>query len=102
MKPLELVPHFTRNFRNPAVLYSAAKEIDNYPGEGSFNLAILRAIKYYWLPLRQFSYEPLTARSELQDVAHVKLALVDAGTPEHMLDNVMLSFYCFESIRKAP
>ncbi len=71
----DLIPHFTRNFRDPGELYRACKEFDNYPGEGSYNLAALRAIKFYWLPLRQFFYEPLNSREQLKYIADVRYAL---------------------------
>lgn len=97
----DLIPHFTRNFKDPGELYRACKEFDNYPGEGSYTLAALRAIKFYWLPLRQFFYEPLNSREQLKYIADVRYALEEAYVPRYKLDDISLSFRCFESAYKA-
>ena len=69
------MPHFTRDFSNPHTLYYIAKEVDNHPGEGTFVLSFLRAVKYYLLPYRQFFYEPVSTLDQLHLFATVRFAL---------------------------
>ncbi len=102
MIPTQLIPHFTRDLRNPGELYRVAKEIDNRSEEGSFNLATLRAMKYYFLPYRQCFYEPLSTRVQLKELADVGYTLREAYVPDYMLPHAVVSFRCFESVRTAP
>lgn len=47
-------------------IYRACKEIDDYPGEGTFPIFGSRVLKFYVLVSRQFFYEPLTTFDRLR------------------------------------
>jgi GNAT superfamily N-acetyltransferase len=93
-----------RRFRNPLVIYAAAKALDNAPGiVGTRSLAADRAMTFYCLrTFRQFFYEPLRDFDLIRDVALNNIRLDDAYAPRYLLDHVLLELRVFPSARTAP
>jgi hypothetical protein len=50
---------------DPVAIYQACKEIDDYPGEGTFPIFGSRVLKFYGLVSRQFFYEPVGCQNSV-------------------------------------
>jgi GNAT superfamily N-acetyltransferase len=88
--------------RSPLALHLAAKDIDNYPGEGTSILSACRAITYFGRRShRQFFYEPLWRYDFVLDVARSNIWLDDAYASRYM-EHLAFGFAIFEGVHSAP
>jgi len=88
--------------QNPLNRYFATKEIDGYPGEGTFPLMALRTNAFYWVHQRQTYYEGLSSYDKLLEVLPVNWRLREVYTPVSLIYGIQITFHIFESIYNAP
>lgn len=82
--------------------YHLAKMIDGYPGDGTFGLAVLRALSHHARHIRQLFYEPLSSYDELLEVTQTNWRLRQASVPLHYLYSLQIAVQLFESVYDAP
>jgi len=87
---------------SPTQIYRLAKTIDGYPGEGTFSLAVLRAISHFARYIRQPFYEPLSSYDELLEVTQMKWRLREANVPLQYHYSLEIAVQLFESVYDAP
>ena len=83
-------------------VYDACKEIDGYPGEGTFPIVAQRVLNFYWPWDRQVFYEPIGSYDRLLQVVRLNAHLLEGYAPEWCLNGLQVSFRVFESARTAP
>jgi GNAT superfamily N-acetyltransferase len=90
-----------RRYR-PGWLHRMAKRIDGLPGEWTYPVFALRAMKYHVAVQGHTFYEPLRSYDTILRVLQLNARLLDAGQPTDLLMPVSVSMQVFPSIWDAP
>lgn len=87
---------------HPNDLYFACKEIDNYPGMGTFLIMAQRVLNFYDVFNRQPYYEALCSYDKIQEALGLNYYLYQGYTKRRYGFHIQISFHIFESIYSAP
>jgi hypothetical protein len=90
-----------RRYR-PGLLHRMAKRIDGLPGEWTYPVFALRAMKYHVAGQGHTFYEPLRSYDTILRVLQLNVRLLDAGQPTDLLIPISVSMQVFPSIWDAP
>lgn len=96
----DLIAEWTDAVQDGYTLYR--KQIDNYPGEGSWPSYASRATTFFGLVRRQFFYEPLRDYDAILAALNYTQMQTEAYLPDHCVDHVQISFSIFEGAGTAP
>lgn len=97
----DLIYGLTRTAINPNDMYSVCKEIDGYPGPGTFPLISQRADNFYRVWNRQPYYEPASSYDKIKIASTKNYVLHSQGVSKGSY-GFLITFHIFESIYSAP
>jgi len=95
------VGNLYQSIRDPHEIYDRCKDIDGFPGEGTFNLAVCRTLAFYGMrhASRQLFYEPLHSYDSVVTALQLRSQL--EFQPRLFGDHLNMVFVAFPSARSA-